>query len=1293
MRALVGALVVGVVAAAIADAPLPRLNTTGDPWGWASPTHIQDVLRPGGAAAPEFDGCPFAAGDELGPGYTAHVKAMQTPTEKAAPAADYDAYRARRRGNSSAADEYCLHGSECYDVASERYRAMLPGTTFETYDYTDEDAVGAHFGLRPKDVAAYKAMLQLDSTGVYRRESTRHPSQENTDWIRKLGLWRAHGITMGDGSNYDDLRETPPHINALARQAVEMSTGTFVAGAGRNPSATTCFKVNVTELMAGAVGVTETEILRAYSVAEKMNLARGHAATVAWSWMGRRFQSRSQRADAPHAMDAAWADHAASADATNGYPPGGVTWSRDGRKVGPPYAEADATARGGQAYAYGMLAWDIATGISVWGASEYADGDVTVGRVAEQSAYANETRYLRSEMTLEEGVAVDGGFMRDNVFPAEPPTPTVEDARAIVGKTIVVPPPWYTFGLKKPAKSYNATLVDAVLGDLWGAFDAHANLTRNLYRRHMAAVANPAAWAVVQTCRQDVPAPAACWNRVNPGTQTPTAHAEAFGVTCVSPDERFVFPECERDETVRMTATRVVYDRRVGSFKEYFAATRGPSPKYDRTCHYSHAVCTRGVKAKGYTWVSNTCDTGKSPSGFGPSCRRPHANRGGPVGDRANLLMDVVGGWTEPMTATPMCVLGYGGPGCQRRCGNVYDPDQVGRKKHFPHQPCHLVKWDTCASVDPPSGCELDFDCLYNDASVQVPPDRYWAHTALTLFELDPDSAAHAAAIEAAGADAGAPGWTRTPEGTYVYSSPLSGRFSSSAATAEALAATSSVDEVLDNARALNPNSPSLPASFKPRNRGCSRHGLCFAPGHEDACLCAANVGGEFCTQCADGFYGYDRVQPVFSNPHDPDGGCAATDTRHPAWTPEFVARETCARWKGGFLGADPLSTAARDDPALVARETLDSFAVPVRTDGVAGRRRLEEAPDLAPDLAALRDLFTQPGAGPVLKPPVVDGLGCGGSCWGYRPEDGLTDNEVWSRSVDAWDPDASAGVYNLTDSCGVNATGGIAYAGATETWEELYARCDLLRVTDAAVWVQVVASCPATPDAEERRTLSDVCNIGDTSCAAVPVSQATAAIGLTPQALFGCPADFAQVEAAVADGAAAVWGDPVDGLDGVDAAQCRTPLDLGEIAVPGGWHTADLPCTDADPQCVATLPDGGAAALDADGAVVLNDTERVVLLDAAARAVINTPAPCVECAPLHAAVLSQGALGNARFNADSVWGGCGAACDPAVFFATNPIRIPAVEAVRAEAGDAAAEQAMRMTGLTPATAMGCPLW
>lgn len=1277
------------------DVALSQLNGTGDVWGWNSPTHIRDMLRQGIADEAQFDDCPFAPGDELGPGYVAHYHSLLTPIDKPGRGANADpiGYMASRAPRELASDD-CTQDTECFARYSDVYYEKLPGTTFDYVNRRDEVESGAEFGLRPKDIASLKTMLRIDADGPFSRlTSSARTTAQGTEWIRKLGLWRNHGIILGNGSNYDDTRETPPHINSLAKHTIRASTGVFVRSAGRAPTALTCFKVNITDLLVSAIGVTVNETLRAFPMSAKMNLARGHASTVAMDWAGRRLQSRSQRADAPHAMDAAWNDFNAEGGgaATNGYPPGGITWSRDGRTAGPPYAEVDATARGGQAYAYGLVAWDVTTGVSVWGVSEYADGNVTTGRIAEQAVYRNETRYLQSQLTLDDAVAIDGGFLRDTVFPAPPPEPTVEDARAVVGRTIIEPPPWYKFGMGKPRKSYNDTLVQMTLNNLWLEHAAHFNGTRDRYRLHLSAVASPASWAVLHTCRQDVSAPTTCWNLANPGRQTPTAHAEMFGVTCMYPTEKFVFPECERNETVRETAVRVVYDRRVDSFTEYRAVTRGPSAKYDRTCHYKHVVCVRGVKASGFTWLSNTCDTGKSPSGFGPTCRRTDASTGGPQGNRRNPLMDLVGGWTEPLTGMPMCVLGYGGPGCAHRCGDTYGLDQVGRKKAFPHEPCHAVKWDTCATTDPPSGCEFDFDCLYNDEAVTVLHDWYWSKQALTLFELDPNSASHAAAIAQTGTDMGAPGWTLTPEGTYVYATPIRGRFTNAAATSEALAESSTVNEILAQVGTLEPNSYAYPASFKARNRGCNQHGVCFAQGHEDECLCAANVDGRFCDRCAAGYYGYSRTQPVFSNPHDANGGCTATDSLHPYWDPEEVARYTCNRWKGGFLGSDPLSVAARNDPTLLTRETLDSHAVPVRSDSVAGeqqqRRRLQEEVELPPDLAALRDLFSQPGAGPILKPPVTDTLGCGGSCWGYRPEDGLTDNEVWSRNVSGWDPVASTGVYNLVETCG-GGDPGPTYTDATETWEELYERCGLYSVTDASVWIQVAGACAATPDADDRRVLANVCNFGDVACRIAPVDEATEDAGMTPKSLFGCTTTYNLIQQ---NGADFIFDNPADGLDGVDLDTCRTPLDLDEVAVPGGWHTADLPCTDADMQCVSTLPDGGAVTLDSTGAAVLNDTTLNVLVDPAERVVIKTPAPCVECAPVHAGLVSQRALGNAKQNMENFWEGCAAACNPAVFYATNPLRIPAVEAVRDAGGDAVA--AMRMTGLTPATAMGCPLW
>ncbi len=1252
-------LVLVATAAAIGDlpdTPLAQLNATGDVWGWDSETHIRDMVRPGAADA--FADCPFAPGDQLAPGYVAHYSSMLTPTGDAG------------RGTGG-------------------YSTKLFGSPLEYVNRRDEAESGAEFGLRPKDITALKAMLRIDSEGPYSRlVDWQRTTSHATEWIRKLGLWRPHGVVLGNGTDFDDTRETPPHINALARQVVQTSTSTFVASAGRRPSATTCFRVNVTQLIVDAIGVTANETLLAYSMADKVNLVRGHASTVAWDWMGRRFQARSQRADAPHAMDAAWVDHAADSSATNGYPPGGITWSRDGRVTGPPYAQVDATARGGQAYAYGMLAWDVATGVSVWGVSEYADGNVTTGRIAEQGVYRNETRHMQTRMTLEEAVAIDGGFLRGTVFPAPPPQPTLEDARGVVGKTVVTEPPWYTFGYGKPGKAYNDTLVQIVLDGLWDEFNGHANATRDRYRLHLSAAANPASWAVVHTCRQDVPKPATCWNRINPGAQTPTLHAEAFGVTCTYPSEKFVFPDCERNETVRQTAVRVVYDRRVDSFKEYRAAFKGPSAKYDRTCHYAHVVCVRGVKASGYNWLSNTCDTGKSPSGYGPTCRVADASTGGPEGDRRNPLMDIVGGWTEPITGMPMCVLGYGGPGCKTRCGDTYGPDQVGRKKAWPHAPCHAVKWDTCTSVDPPTGCDFDFDCLYNDASVAVLPDLYWSSQALTLFELDPNSAEHAAAIAQTGADMGAPGWTLTEEGTYVYATPIRGRFSNTAATSEVLAEASAVNEVLAQVGTLPPTSDAYPAAFKPRNRGCNQHGVCFAPGHEAECLCAANVDGEHCSTCAAGYYGYNRRQPVFTNPHDADGGCTATHADHPHWDPTDTAWRQCEKWKAGFLGTDPLSVAARDDPTLVTRERLDALATPLRHDGVDDeqqRRRLQEGPELTPELAALRDLFKQPGAGPVLTPPETDTLGCGGSCWAYRPEDGSTDNEVWTRTVAGWDPDASTGIYDLSETCGGGNQGPV-FTDATETWEELHDRCGLLSVADAATWIQVAAACPATSDADETRTLANVCNFGDTTCGIQPVDDATEAAGMTPRSVFGCNVLY---NSAVQNGHVHVFDYPSVAMDGVDLDTCRTPLDMDEVAFPGGWHTANLPCTDADMQCVATLADDADATVDASGAAILNSTERDVLVDG--RDVIRTPAPCVECAPVHANLVARSLLGNARQNVDTLWEGCAAACDPFVFYATNPLRIPAVEAVRDAGGDA--EAALRMTGLTPALAMGCPLW
>lgn len=1009
--------------------------------------------------------------------------------------------------------------------------------------------------------------------------------------------WKAHAWI--DPAR-DKPGSTPGVLNHFARHVTSTSTGKYVASSGRPPTASYCFMVNIKEFAAATdVPVEAQPTVLAFK--DQMRLAHAHGASVAWRWAAERFEARRQVRDAPHAIDAQLArQRAGNATGQQGYPAGGLPWSAGPYWATNPDRQVDPVGRGGAAYEYGPVAWDAPAGLLVYHVFEYADGDVMLGSMTGLDGFISEAESLTG-ITFGEATAMDGGVLKDTVFPAPVLPVTVEDVREVIGKT-EVEWSWKKF---KFVEVYDDDLIDETVARINDRVDNYEPRTAELYGAQYSSVLGARyPWGVIETCRSD--APGMSCEAAAGGS---TVHDAVFDITCVAPRRTFKVARCEANETVATAIETTIYNRGAREYDFDSRVTEQPSPTYSRTCHHAFSVCYRGIRAGGYGFASVTCGRRKA---LGEPCGPfVSTGRGGST-LQVRHSIPATAGWVDVRTGSPYCYLGKGGPGCSKTCGNLYDADMHGRRRAFPHERCTAVDWSSCAG-DPADGvnCTLNTDCT-------------------------------------ASAD-GASG---------------------------------------DNV-----------TTFAPRNQGCNRHGKCFTDEDPGSCVCGANVEGRFCDKCVDGYYGYHAsILPVAHTYSTAKCGIdmsrVSSRVDRLRYSSQFYTNSDLCNVDGP-LSRTPLSASARDNATLLDPEFLYAGT---GADLGGGRRRLSDIvvdeDELTPaQVEAITDsgadmewLYTQPGRGAILRPPVVNQLGCSGSCWGWRPEDGVTDDlAVHGTATYAWNPVGSTGRFSLRDSCGVavvtaasdgELVGGPAYDGAVESFAEIATRCGLDTAGTESMFLARARACRATPVATDVRVLQTVCNFEETTCRVTTLGTALVEAGHTPREVFGCPSGAWSPTVATTPHTVQ-WPVP-------ETAPVCTALAMDDaVEAPrdatstGGWHADQLYCENVNTECVIEGEAYGTAIVDPDTS--LSTGRRDLHVDENGDMIYAT-SPCDSCGPMHIneVLRSRGP----EIEGVGAWAACPDLCDPAVFFAHSAVP-GGVWETGANAG--------RRRGVVPSRWLGCP--
>lgn len=977
--------------------------------------------------------------------------------------------------------------------------------------------------------------------------------------------WKSHPYITTDGyGTQDRVGRTSAAMNHFVRHVTFASSGEYVSSSGRAATASYTFAVNLTEFQA-ATSVPRAARETVLSFKALMDLGHAHGATVAWRWAAERFGSRRQVDVAPHAVSAYLrriaglsvnasltdtvsraAVDAAVSSTLQGYPPGGLPWTGDTIWATNPERETNPVGRGGAAYEYGPVLWDAEARVIVYKVFEYADGDVTTSKISNVVGLMAEAEGLRN-ITLEDALTLDGGLLRDTLFPPRVLGVTLFDVRKHIGRTLFK----WSWSAGWFSKEYDHDLIDKTYNRIWERVNNYNASTAERYGQEYATVFSARhPWGVIRTCRSDAPG-----TSCEAGASGDTIHADVFDIRCAAPRRVFKVDRCEANQTVSRAIVDNIYDRSAKKYSFTSRLTQSESPTYSRLCHNAFSVCYRGVRAGGYRFTSLMC--GRN-NGIGAPCAPFTSSRGGSTLEVKHSVTPS-SGWVDIRTGQLFCLLGKGGPSCSVSCGDMKSPDMVGRSKSFPHHRCHGTDWESCDVVDP--GGPFALDNVVN----------------------------------------------------------CSRRVGCSADVTDALA---------------------------PRNQGCSRHGNCFTDADPANCVCGPNVQGKFCDSCVPGFYGYNsRLAPI-----DQD-----FDNTGPCRTP---SGDACASLVSGPLSRVPFSAPARQNGSLMDLDVL-YYGTSVLSGG--GGRRLSDGPATVVTDPGANDewLFLAEGRGAILRPPTTSAIGCSGSCWGWRPEDGVTDNlKVFGEEKYVWDAGGSSGRYSLRDSCGVSDGDVPAYAGATETFSELASRCLLDVATSEDEFISRAESCRATPLRLEERRLGDVCNFQDTTCSESVLSVALHNAGFTPNATLGCVSR---------DSTPYNDTPPSCSTDAMAAAL----LSPGDVTLLGGWHAEELYCENVNSGCVLDGEVYGAEGVDADG---VSNGVRDIDTDEESGEVVYASRPCDSCGPMHVnEVLRRWAPAVESLGA---WELCPELCDPRTFFAHA---LPG------------GEDAGRRRGIVPAWWLGCP--
>jgi len=991
----------------------------------------------------------------------------------------------------------------------------------------------------------------------------------------------------------------PAALNHFARHVTSASSGKYFVSSGRPPTASHCFAVDIAAF-AAATSVPPEAQPTVLAFRDQMKLAHAHGATVAWEWAAARFESRRQVRDAPHAIDAQLArQRAGEATSQQGYPAGGLPWSSRPYWAYDPQIQVDPVGRGGAAYEYGPVAWDAPAGKLIYRVYEYADGDVTVGNIADLDGFISEAASF-IDITFDDAVAMDGGVLKDTLFPQPVSPVTIYDVREYIGKT-EVKWSWKKF---KMVKVYDHDLIDETVERINDRAANYNTRTAEMYGTQYSTVLSARyPWGVIETCRSD--APGMSCEAAAGGS---SVHDAVFDITCIAPRDTFKVARCEANRTVAAAIRSTIYDRSAREYNFGDRIVEEPSSTYSRICHNAHSVCYRGVKAGGHGFTSITCGRRKA---LGEPCGPVIPTGRGGSTLQTRHAVPAPSGWVDIRTGVPYCYLGKGGPECTKSCGDLYGADMHGRRREFPHARCTAVDWSSCAG-NPADGvnCTMNSDCT------------------------------------------------------------VSGQSSSGSAE----------------------------KAYRPRNQGCNRHGTCFTPEDPGRCVCGANVQGRFCDACADGYYGYNTsIRPIV-NTYSADR-CVALGENLPAYLRRYYARNPSARPDAcdvdGPLARTPLSEAVRGNATLLDPAFLYAGTAVDGGGGGGGGRRLVEEDELTPaQAAAITDsgsdmewLYTQPGRGAILRPPVVNALGCAGSCWGWRPEDGVTDDLTFHGTATyGWNPSGSSGRYSLRDSCGVavvasvaqdgELVAGPAYAGAVESFTELSARCNLDSASSGDVFLSRARVCRATPNGTDIRVLQSVCNFEETFCTPTTLGDALEAAGHTPHSVLGCPSSWTPSVATSPH--ATQWPVPGAAPACTGDAMGSAVASARDAASTGGWHTVQVHCENVNTECVLRGEAYGGMEVDPDTG--LSTGRQDVRVDSNGDRIYAT-SPCDSCGPMHVnEVLRSQAP---EVEGVGAWAACPALCDPAVWFAHAASATNGVWESGANAG--------RRRGITPSHWLGCP--
>lgn len=1152
---------------------LPALVAGGNVWGFSpsETTFIRSRFAVPGSAAATYDHCAVVpTGDDLG-----HWDDMLAPND-----IWHNSYSSAARGVRSSSERFRTHGQRShYSWAPDRARDLAYDVTrWQEYTMTTVD------GATQEGGSSSALNVAFAEAGVTRNAM--------------VPTWKAHPWIATHRSTKPTA--TPPLMNHFARHVTSTSTGKYVASSGRPPTASYCFAVDLNEFSAATDVPVEAQAT-VLGFGDKMRLAHAHGATVAWKWAAERFEARRQVRDAPHAIDAQLArQRAGNATVQQGYPAGGLPWSAGPYFATNPDRQVDPVGRGGAAYEYGPVAWDAPAGKLVYRVFEYADGDVTLASMTDLDGFAAEATELQ-DITFAEAIALDGGVLKDTIFPPRILSVTRDAVKEAIGKT-ETRWSWREFEM---IKVYDNGLIDETLGRINDRIANYDTRTAELYATQYSSVLGAKyPWGVIETCRSD--APGMSCEAAAGGS---TVHDAVFDVTCIAPRRTFKIAKCESNETARAAIRTTIYDRSARAYDFDVQVTEQPSTTYSRVCHNAFSVCYRGMRAGGYGFASVSCGRRKR---LGEPCGPFISTGRGGSTLQVRHSIPATSGWVDIRTGNPYCYLGKGGPNCGSTCGDLYAADMHGRRRAFPHARCTAVDWESCAG-DPSLGvnCTLNSDC------------------------------------------------TASANG-------LSG------------------DSV---------------KTFAPRNQGCNRHGMCFT--HEDPgnCVCGANVEGKFCDKCVDGYYGYHASIPSVAHSYS-TGLCLADEPLLQGALVQRYARRPYGDYDlcnvDGPLSRVPLSASARSNATLLDPAFL--YAGTGSDLGDGRRRRLSDIVDedeLTPaQIEAITDsgadmewLYTQPGRGALLRPPVVNALGCSGSCWGWRPEDGITDDlTVHGTATYAWDPVGSTGRYSLRDSCGVavvtaesdgELVGGPAYDGAMESFNEIAVRCGLDTAGTGPVFLARARACRATPNITDVRVLQSVCNFEATTCRVSTLGEALEEVGHTPRTVLGCPAGEWTPTVATTPHAVQ-W--PVPGTAPVctELAMQNAVEAPRDAASTGGWHTDQMYCENVNAECVFDGEAYGRPIIDEDTG--LSTGRRDTRVDKNGDMIYAT-SPCDTCGPMHVNDVLRSRW--AEVDAVEAWTFCPALCDPAVFFAHAASASGGVWDAGANAG--------RRRGIVPSRWLGCP--